>query len=71
MSMFVGGHTNHTQFVIFGCEMVFYNNAPTINISITKHSHVEVEKTNWPPSFLQPSPIKSSINHDPSFACDV
>jgi hypothetical protein len=43
MSMFVGGHTKHTQFVICGCEMVFYN-APTIKISITKHSHVEVEK---------------------------
>jgi hypothetical protein len=43
MSMFVGGHSKHTQFVIFGCEMVLYN-APTIKISITKHSHVEVEK---------------------------
>jgi hypothetical protein len=60
MSMFVGGHSKHTQFVIFGCEMVLYN-APTINISITKHSHVEVEKKHWPPSFLQSSPIKLGI----------
>jgi hypothetical protein len=60
MSMFVGGHTKHTQFVICGCEMVLYN-APTIKISITKHSHVEVEKKHRPPSFLQSSPIRSSI----------
>jgi hypothetical protein len=45
MSMSVGGHTKHTQFVIFGCEMVLYT-APTIKILITKHSPVEVEKTN-------------------------